>query len=119
MQRFVTDLLVHEGAIVDAVAPDCVEVLAPPPVQRALMVPELCRMGFGATMPPGARPVAIEGEWLERFGRLLGDRGQWTRRVLCPPARTPPEPERVLGRELCWITPPSACSAWRRPGPAT
>ena len=100
MQRFVTDLLVREGAIVDAVAPDCVEVLAPPPVQQALLVPELCRMGFGATVPPGAQAVGIEGAWLDRFGRLLGERGRWTRRVLPADPRTPSDPERVLAREL-------------------
>ncbi len=100
MQRFVAALLRHEGALVEAIEPDGLEVLAPPAMQRALRIGELSRLGFGATLPPAAQRVGIEGDWLERCAGLLGPQGRFSRRVLSPTARAPGEPERVLEREL-------------------
>ncbi|MDQ2802533.1 MAG: hypothetical protein M3Y41_07560 [Pseudomonadota bacterium] len=100
MQGFVAALLAREGALVEAIEPEGLEVLATPPVQQTLELPDLCRLGFGATLPSGARRVGLENDWLDRFGRLLGDKGRWARRVLCPEVRAPSDPERVLGHEL-------------------
>ena len=100
MQGFVASLLRHEGALVEAIEPDGLEILAPSPVQQALGIGELSRLGFGTTLPQAAQRVGIEGNWLDRFARLLGPRGRFTRRVLSVPARTPSEPERVVEREL-------------------
>jgi len=47
MQGFVAALLRHEGALVEPTDPDGLEVLAPPPVQHALGIGELTRLGFG------------------------------------------------------------------------
>ena len=100
MQGFVASLLRHEGALVEAIEPDGLEILAPSPVQQALGIGELSRLGFGTTLPQAAQRVGIEGNWLDRFARLLGPRGRFTQRVLSVPARTPSEPERVVEREL-------------------
>jgi hypothetical protein len=100
MQGFVADLLRHEGALVDAIEPDGLEVLAPPHVQRVLGVGELSRLGFGAGLPPAARRVGIEGDWLDCFSRLLGPQGRVVRHVVHTAARSPGDPERVLDREL-------------------
>jgi hypothetical protein len=100
MQGFVAELLRHQDALVEPIEPEGLEVLAPPGVQQALGVGELSRLGFGTTMPAGARRVGMESDWLDRFGRLLGTRGRWTRRVLAADARPPGDPERVLGHEL-------------------
>jgi hypothetical protein len=100
MQDFVEALLVHEGALVEPIDPEGLEVIAPPDVQRALGVGELARLGFGATLPPMAKRVGMEGDWLNRFGALLGEQGRWTRRVLSVTAKTPSDPDRVLAREL-------------------
>ncbi len=100
VQGFVADLLRHEGALVEAVEPEGLEVLAPPPVQQALGLGELSRLGFGGTLPPGAQRVGLEGDWLGRFAQVLGPQGRWTRRVLSAPARAPGDPEGVLGQEL-------------------
>jgi hypothetical protein len=100
MQRFVASLLRHEGALVEPIEPEGLEVLAPPRVRDALGIEELSRLGFGTTLPIAARRVGIEGDWLRRLSTLLGARGLWTRRVLSAPARTPGDPERVLGHEL-------------------
>ena len=97
MQGFVAALLAQDGALVDAIEPEGLEVLAPPPVQQALAVPELCRLGFGATLPAGAQRVGIETEWLDRFDRLLGDRGRWARLVLRPDVRAPVGPGTGAG----------------------
>ena len=100
MQSFVAALLAREGALVDAIEPEGLEVLATPHVQQALAVPELCRLGFGATLPPGAQRVGIETEWLDRFDRLLGDRGRWARLVLRPEIRAPSIRNGCLAHEL-------------------
>ncbi|HEY0184681.1 MAG TPA: hypothetical protein VGC09_17920 [Rhodopila sp.] len=100
MQDFAADLLRHEDALVESIEPDGLEVLAPPDVQRALGVGELSRLGFGTTLPAGAQRVGLEGDWLERFGRLLGSEGRWTRRVLDTEGKAPGDPERMLEHEL-------------------
>lgn len=100
MQGFVTDLLRHEGALVEAVEPEGLEVLAPPPVQQALGLGELSHLGFGGTLPPGVQRVGLEGDWLDRFAQVLGLQGRWTRRVLSAPSRAPGDPVGVLGQEL-------------------
>ena len=100
MQSFVASLLRHNGALVETIEPDGLEVVAPPAVREALAIDEFARLGFGATLPPAARRVGIEGDWLSRFARLLGGQGVWTRCVLSVPDRTPGDPERTLAREL-------------------
>jgi len=100
MQSFVAALLRHEGALVDAIEPEGLEILAPPPVQRALGVGELSRLGFGTTLPPEAHRVGLEGDWLDRFARLLGPQGRHSRRVLLSSTKAPGDPERVVGHEL-------------------
>ncbi|HVG82702.1 MAG TPA: hypothetical protein VNB28_10515 [Methylomirabilota bacterium] len=76
LREFVADLLDGEGALVEPVEPDGLDVLAPEPLRAALDWPELARLGFGAQLPPGAVPVRLEGDWLDRFGALLGSRGR-------------------------------------------
>ena len=100
MQRFVADLLTREGALVEAIEPEGLEILAPLAVQQAIGVPELSRLGFGASVPSGAQRVGIESDWLDRFGRLIGERGRVARHVLCPDLRAHSDPDRVLGHEL-------------------
>ncbi|MFL5282392.1 MAG: hypothetical protein ACJ8AW_15750 [Rhodopila sp.] len=100
MQRFTAALLRHEDALVEPIEPEGLEVLAPPPVQQALGIGELARLGFGATLPPGAQRVGIEGDWLDRFARLLGPRGRWMRQVITADTKAPGDPERALAHEL-------------------
>jgi len=100
MQGFVADLLRHEGALVEAIDPDGLEVLAPPPVQAALGLGELAHLGFGGTLPPGAQRVGMEADWLDRFAQVLGPQGRWARRVLSAPSRSPADPELVLAQAL-------------------
>ncbi len=100
LRTFTGAVLTQAGALVEAVAPDLIEVLAPAPVRDALALPELARLGFSAAPPPGALRVGIESDWLDRFARLLDQRGRTLRLVLCPELRPPAEPERVLGHEL-------------------
>ena len=100
LQGFVATLLRHEGALVETIEPEGLEVLAPPSVQLALGVGELSRLGFGSTLPTAARRVGIEGDWLDRFAQLLGPQGRHSRFVLSSAARAPGDPERVLGHEL-------------------
>ena len=100
LQGFAAALLRHEGALVETIEPEGLDILAPPAVQRALDLGELSRLGFGATLPVGARRVGMEGDWLDRFARLLGPQGRWSRRVLSCPSKAPGDPESVLGHTL-------------------
>ena len=49
--------------------------LVPAPLQRALGVPELCRLGFGATLPDRGRAGRDRSDWLERCARAMGRAG--------------------------------------------
>jgi hypothetical protein len=100
MQRFVAALLRHEAALVEPIEPEGLDVLAPPPVQQALGIGELARLGFGSTLPAGAQRVGIEGDWLDRFARLLGPQGRWMRKVVSSDTKAPGDPERALSHEL-------------------
>ena len=94
MQSFVAALLRHEGALVEAIEPDGLEVLAPPSVQRALGIGELAPgSGSGRSLPPAAQAGRDRGRpgW-SRCARLLGPQGRVTRCVLSPSARPPGDP---------------------------
>jgi hypothetical protein len=102
LREFVADLLDSEGAVVEAVEPDGLDVLAPEPLRDAMGWPELARLGFGAQLPPEAVAVGLEGDWLDRFGALLGNRGRLAERqlVLQAPAAPPGDPQRRLEAAL-------------------
>jgi hypothetical protein len=107
LREFASGILERHGAVVEACEPDGLDVLAPPPVQRVMGWREFERLDFrGAQqeLPAPARAVRIglEGDWLERFGALLGDGGHWAERQLplsdAPAALS--DPERMLGHTL-------------------
>ncbi len=102
LRDFVADLLEHRGAAVEALGSDQLEVLAPAPLQRQLGWPELTHLGFGPQQAPGTVAIALEGDWLDRFGALLADDGRWSEREVRPAAPVPPpsDPERLLDRVL-------------------
>src|ERR1700719_3879554 len=100
MQAFVEALLRHQGALVEPIEPQGLDVIAPPEVQRALGVGELSRLGFGANLPPMAKRIGMEGLCPPPFAALQPPRGSGPRRVLPQTAKTPGDPERVLGHEL-------------------
>lgn len=102
LRDFVADLLDSEGAAVEPVEPDGLDVLAPEPLSAAMGWPELARLGFGAQLPSGAMPIGLEGDWLERFGAVLGERGRFAERQLVLPGSVAPpsDPERRLDGAL-------------------
>jgi hypothetical protein len=100
LQAFSADLLQREGALVETIDPDALEVIAPEPLQRALDVPELCRLGFGAAMPEGARRAGIETDWLDRLAKLIGERGRCATRVVRPSNPPLAGIEKLLEHEL-------------------
>jgi hypothetical protein len=99
---FVADLLERRGAAVEALGSDRLEVLAPAPLQRQLGWPELTHLGFGTQQAPDTVAIALESDWLDRFGALLADEGRWSEREvpLSTPVRPPSDPERLLDRAL-------------------
>jgi hypothetical protein len=102
LRDFVADLLESKGAVIEALDPEALEVLAPAPMQKAMGWPELARLGFGTERAHGAIPIGLEGDWLDRFGALLGDEGRWSAREVRPAVAVPApsDPERLLGRTL-------------------
>ena len=102
LRDFVADMLESEGAAIEPVEPEGLEVLAPEPLRAAMGWPEFARLGFGATLPAGALPIGLEGDWLDRFGALLGERGRFAERqlVVADNVAAPSDPERLLERAL-------------------
>jgi hypothetical protein len=102
LRDFVSEVLEMEGSAVEAVEPDGLEVLAPGPLRTAMGWPELVRLGFGAELPAGATAVGFEGDWLDRFGALLGDRGRWAERQFVLPGPLPRihDPARLLDHAI-------------------
>ncbi len=67
--------------------------------RRRMGWPEFARLGFGATLPRGAIPIGLEGDWLDRFGTLLGERGRFAERQLrCRPHVAAPSDPRAPAR---------------------
>src|SRR5215210_6519857 len=93
---FAARLLEYDGALVERIEPDGLEVLAPAPLARELRIPELARFGFGMELPADAERVSLESDWLERFGNLLGTRGQAARVMLPFDLPRLANPERVV-----------------------
>jgi hypothetical protein len=100
MHRFVAALLTGSGALVEPIAPDGLEVLAGPALQQTLGIGELARLGFGPTLPEGARRIGIESDWLGRCAQLIGERGRHARRLVRPDTRKAPDAKRVLEQEF-------------------
>jgi len=102
LRDFVSEVLEMQGSAVEAVEPDGLEVLAPGPLRTAMGWPELVRLGFGAELPAGATAVGFEGDWLDRFGALLGDRGRWAQRQFVLPGPPPRihDPARLLDHAI-------------------
>jgi len=102
LRDFVSEVLEMEGSAVEAVEPDGLEVLAPEPLRTAMGWPELIRLGFGAELPVGATAVGFEGDWLDRFGALLGDKGRWAERQFVLPGPPPRihDPARLLDHAI-------------------
>jgi hypothetical protein len=102
LRDFVAELLERKGAAIEVVDPDGLEVLASARLQKAMGWPELTRLGFGTERPHGAIAIGLDGDWLDRFGSLLGDEGRWSEREVRPIAGilAPSDPEQVLDRAL-------------------
>jgi len=75
-RNFAARLLEHEGALVEPIEPQGLEAMLPDNLQQALGAPEFLRLGFAAELPGGAERASLESDWLEKFGRLLDERGQ-------------------------------------------
>jgi hypothetical protein len=102
LRDFVSEVLEMEGSAVEAIEPDGLEILAPESLRTAMGWPELARLGFGAELPDRATAVGFEGDWLDRFGVLLGDRGRLAERQFVLPGPPPRiyDPERLLDHAL-------------------
>jgi hypothetical protein len=82
LRTIVARTLAAEGAIVDAIEPDGLEIVAPPHVQKALSIPEWSRIGFGEDLPAQTMRVSIESDWAERLELLMGERGRYAHAFL-------------------------------------
>ena len=100
LRDFVSALLQREGALLEQLAPDALEVLAPPDMQRTLRIGDFEHLSFGPDPLSGTQPVTLESDWLERLGQLLGERGRKARCVLRVPSPAPASPQRIVGHAV-------------------
>jgi len=100
LQQFVAELLEQEGAVVEPIEPEGLEVLAPASLQQSLRLPELARLGFGAELPADAQRVSLESDWMERLAGLLEERGRWLEWIVAVDNPAPSSPERILQHGL-------------------
>ncbi len=103
LKAFVKQLTEASGALVEEIEPNGLEIISTQELQQKLKLPELTRLGFALERPKGAERVGLETEWLERLGRLLGQKGQFLRSVaplLIQTMPTPSNPERILEHNL-------------------
>ena len=100
LQQFVAAVLEQEGAAVEAIEPEGLEVLAPPDLQQKLDLSELSRLGFGSALPSDAQRVSLESDWMERLAAILADRGRWLEKRIEPENPVPSDAERVLQHTL-------------------
>jgi len=97
LRSFVADLMQAEGAIVEQVGSNSLDVMAPASLREAFAWPELARLAFGPERrPAGAVAVGLEGDWLDRFGALMGERGRLSERQLVLPDWAPPADAQAL-----------------------
>ena len=108
LQQFVAELLEEHGAVVELVEPEGLDVLAPPAVQQTLDVPEIARFGFAAELPPDARRVGLEPDWLNRLERLLGEHGRYACVVAAPEMPPLNAPERIIEHTVQFVN-----ATWR------
>jgi hypothetical protein len=102
LQEFVANLMERHGAAVEPLTGERLEVMAPEALRGVLGWPELVQLRFGQHGPREAIAIGLEGDWLERFGALLGENGRWAERefVSSQPAEAPSDPERVVERAI-------------------
>lgn len=100
LQQFVAELLEREGAAVEPIEPEGLEVLSPSSLQRELHLAEMARLGFGPELPAGAQRVSLESDWMQRFAELLNEHGRRLQRTLSPDTPQPGDPERILQHSL-------------------
>jgi hypothetical protein len=93
-------MLERQGAVVERLGPDELEVLAPEAVQKSMGWPELARLGFGRARSDETIRIGLEGDWLDRFGALLAEHGRWAEREVPSTTPRPGNPEFVLDRAL-------------------
>ena len=102
LREFVGDLLEIEGAMVEPIEPDGLDVMAPEGLRATYGWPELARLGFGAAAPSGSIPIGLEDDWLDRLGLLLGSRGRICERQMPMPdaVSAPNDPQRLIDSAL-------------------
>lgn len=102
LRDFVAEVLERRGGAVEVLEPDGLEALVPGAVRETMGWPELSRLSFGLQRPDHAIPIGLEGDWLDRFGTLLGERGRWAERQLALAGQLAPpgDPGHLLERAL-------------------
>ncbi|MEK7275626.1 MAG: hypothetical protein AAB110_10250 [Candidatus Desantisbacteria bacterium] len=98
----VSSIMTLEGAVIEQIEPQGIEVIAPESLQKALSIPEWSRIGFGPELPDQAMRVTIESDWTEKIGNLLGDRGRLLSISLEENSlpKLPSNPEQLIKHEL-------------------
>jgi len=102
LRELLARTLAAEGALVEAIEPYGLEIMAPPHLQHALGLPEWSRVGFGPELPSGAARVSFDSDWAGRLERMLGERGRWAYAFVQRSLGSPPDHdvEKVIRRDF-------------------
>ncbi len=90
--------LAAQGALVELIEPEGLEICAPLQVQDALSLPEWSRVGLGTVLPEQAIRISLESDWVRRLMELLGERGAYV--TFEPPQKDAQAAAADLEREL-------------------
>lgn len=74
--------LEFEGAVVEPIEPDGLQVLAPHALRTALDLPELARLGFGPALPAESVRVSLESDWMDKLHEVTRGRGRFLRAAM-------------------------------------
>ena len=96
-------LLGREGALVERIEPDGLEVLFPPGLRETLGVAEFARLGFGPVLPDGATRIGLESDWMDKFEALAQDRGHLLRLEAETAEAGPPSAADLLPKKVVLV----------------
>ena len=71
-----------EGAVVEPIEPDGLDVLAPAALRTALDLPEITRLGFGPALPAESIRISLESDWMDKLHEVTRGRGRFLRATM-------------------------------------
>ncbi len=94
--------LTAEGAVVEPVDSENLNVLLPQDLRNIFHANEFIRLGFGQNLPDGVKRLTLESDWVDVLGSRLQARSRFLESHLAPGPCKLPDPEEVLAKALAF-----------------